>query len=177
MTNRIRSILEQLEQTREDLLALSDDIWLSIDHNDGDALDAGVEFKRHYNAKMAEFDALASELSSLVQEFTAIELDDAESAGTESPQARDRVVRDLDQREPHGIHEDFTFKRPYGFRLGDAAKPGIKTWRRLFELVCRQLAQKKPRCSGEATGVTFPECSGKGPPGGGKPDRPAPISA
>ncbi|NBC14531.1 MAG: hypothetical protein GVY09_14570 [Gammaproteobacteria bacterium] len=54
MTNRIRSILEQLEQTREDLLALSDDIWLSIDHNDGDALDAGVEFKRRYNAKMAE---------------------------------------------------------------------------------------------------------------------------
>jgi len=41
MTNRIRSILEQLEQTREDLLALSDDIWLSIDHNDGAALEAG----------------------------------------------------------------------------------------------------------------------------------------
>ena len=38
MTDRIRSILEQLEQTREDLLALSDDIWLSIDHNDRQAL-------------------------------------------------------------------------------------------------------------------------------------------
>ncbi|WP_201215073.1 hypothetical protein [Halochromatium roseum] len=34
MMDRIRSILEQLEQTRDDLLALSDDIWLSIDHND-----------------------------------------------------------------------------------------------------------------------------------------------
>jgi hypothetical protein len=31
MTNRMRGILEQLEQTREDLLALSDDIRLSID--------------------------------------------------------------------------------------------------------------------------------------------------
>lgn len=31
---RIRGILEQLEQVREDLLALSDDIWSSIDHND-----------------------------------------------------------------------------------------------------------------------------------------------
>lgn len=39
MTNRIRNILEQLEQTREDLLAVSDDIWLSIDHNDTEALE------------------------------------------------------------------------------------------------------------------------------------------
>ena len=38
MTDRIRSILQRLEQTREDLLALSDDIWLSIDHNDTQAL-------------------------------------------------------------------------------------------------------------------------------------------
>ncbi|WP_295882606.1 hypothetical protein [uncultured Thiohalocapsa sp.] len=144
MTNRVRSILEQLEQTREDLLALSDDIWLSIDHNDGDALDAGVEFKRRYNAKMAELDTLASELSGLVQEFTAVKLDDAENGGAQTPQARDRVVRDLDQREPHGIDEDFTFKRPYGFRLGDNAKSDIKSWRRLFELVCFQLAAEHP---------------------------------
>lgn len=144
MTNRIRSILEQLEQTREDLLALSDDIWLSIDHNDGDALDAGVEFKRRYNAKMAEFDTLASELSGLVQEFTAIKLDDADNGDAQTPQARDRVVHDLDQREPHGIDEDFTFKRPYGFRLGDSAKSDIKSWRRLFELVCFQLAAEHP---------------------------------
>ena len=37
MTDRIRSILQRLEQTREDLLALWDDIWLSIDHNDPQA--------------------------------------------------------------------------------------------------------------------------------------------
>jgi hypothetical protein len=46
MTNRIRSILQQLEQVREDLLALSDDIWLSIDHNDSQALQEGVAFKK-----------------------------------------------------------------------------------------------------------------------------------
>ena len=31
---RTRQILEDLEGVRENLLALSDDIWLSIDHND-----------------------------------------------------------------------------------------------------------------------------------------------
>lgn len=34
MMDRIRNILQRLEQTREDLLVLSDDIWLNIDHND-----------------------------------------------------------------------------------------------------------------------------------------------
>lgn len=38
---RTRQILEDLEGVRENLLALSDDIWLSIDHNDPQALDAG----------------------------------------------------------------------------------------------------------------------------------------
>ncbi|AUB83828.1 hypothetical protein [Candidatus Thiodictyon syntrophicum] len=80
MTNRIRSILEQLEQVREDLLALSDDIWQSIDHNDSQALDEGVAFKKEYNAKMAAFDQLAGELSALVQQFTAVKLDDPVTA-------------------------------------------------------------------------------------------------
>ena len=33
MQTRIRQILEDLEAVRENLLALSDDIWPSIDHN------------------------------------------------------------------------------------------------------------------------------------------------
>jgi hypothetical protein len=31
---------------RENLLALSDEIWQSIDHNDPEALEEGVQFKR-----------------------------------------------------------------------------------------------------------------------------------
>ena len=45
--DRTRHILEDLEAVRENLLALSDDIWLSIDHND--ALVEGVQFKQAYN--------------------------------------------------------------------------------------------------------------------------------
>ncbi len=36
--DRTRQILGDLEAVRENLLALSDDIWLSIDHNDPQAL-------------------------------------------------------------------------------------------------------------------------------------------
>ena len=36
---RTRTILEDLEAVRENLLARSDDIWMAIDHNDGFILD------------------------------------------------------------------------------------------------------------------------------------------
>jgi hypothetical protein len=37
---RTRQIFEDLEDIRENRLALSNDIWLSIDHNDPQAVDA-----------------------------------------------------------------------------------------------------------------------------------------
>ncbi len=61
MTDRTLQILRDLEAVRENLLALSDDIWLGIDHNDTQAMNEGVEFKRQYNAKLSAFDLLASE--------------------------------------------------------------------------------------------------------------------
>lgn len=68
--SRTRLILEDLEAVRENLLAFSDGIWLSIDDNDEQALEDGVEFKRAYNAKVAAFDSVASEISELVQKYT-----------------------------------------------------------------------------------------------------------
>jgi len=52
MTETIRDILQDLERVRENMLALSDDIWLSIDHNDPEFLDEGVGFKQAYNNRM-----------------------------------------------------------------------------------------------------------------------------
>lgn len=145
MTNRIRSILQQLEQVREDLLALSDDIWLSIDHNDNQALLEGVAFKKEYNAKVAAFDQLAGELSALVQRFTAVKLDEAVAPPNQTPQSRERIVRELDQRQAYGLDDDLTFKRPYGFQLGDEAQAKVNTWRRLYELICLHLERRDPQ--------------------------------
>lgn len=136
---RTRQILEDLEAVRENLLALSDDIWLSIDHNDPDALDAGVEFKRAYNAKAAAFDTVASELSTLVQRYTSVRLEEAEQTGADDREQNERIVADLNRDEPHMLGEDFTYKRPYGFILDGQGTTGVTTWQRLFELVCRQL--------------------------------------
>lgn len=137
---RIRTILEDLESVRENLLALSDDIWLSIDHNNNDAMQQGIEFKREYNAKMESFAHIAEDISVMVQQFTNIRAsaESTESTAT-SHEARDRVIAELDRREPHSLDEDFTYKRPYGYRLGDHAVTGTTTWRALYEDVLRHL--------------------------------------
>jgi len=136
MTERTLQILRDLEAVRENLLALSDEIWLSIDHNDADALEEGVEFKRAYNSKLTAFDALSSDLSQLVQKFTRVDLADDEESGDDDAQSNDRIIEQLNREQPHAIDEDFTFRRPHGFILDGAATTGITTWRRLYELVC-----------------------------------------
>lgn len=138
--NRIRSILEDLEAVRENLLALSDDIWLGIDHNDPEALDEGYQFKKSYNEKMRAFDTLATDISGMIQGFTNVKV---EPNGTE-PEKTDaenaRIIKELDKEVPHSIEESFTFKRPYGFVLKGRAFNDMVTWRSLYTTLCKQLA-------------------------------------
>jgi hypothetical protein len=139
---RTRQILEDLETVRENLLALSDDIWLSIDHNDPQALDSGVEFKRAYNTKVAAFAQIANELSALVQKYTSVRLEETEQSGGEDGKDNDRIIQELNRDEPHLLDENFTYKRPYGFVLNGRGTTGVTTWQRLYELVCKQLVAR-----------------------------------
>jgi hypothetical protein len=136
---RTRQILEDLEAVRENLLALSDDIWRSIDHNDPEALETGVEFKRAYNAKAAAFDDVASELSVLIQHYTSVRLEEAEQTGGANGVENERIIAELNREVPHRLDEDFTYKRPHGFILDGQGTTGITTWQRLYELVLQRL--------------------------------------
>ncbi len=137
--NRIRNLLNDLEAVRENLLALSDDIWQAIDHNDPESFEAGVEFKRAYNTQAAAFDKNATELSALVQKYTSVRLEEAEKTGERNDAENDRIIRDLNREEPHRLDENFTYKRPHGFVLDGKATTGITTWQRFYELVCLHL--------------------------------------
>lgn len=88
------------------------------------------------------FDRLAGDLSALVQRFTAVSLATPHQPNGQPQPAPERVIRDLDAREPHGLDEDFTYKRPYGFRLEDEVQSEVPTWRRLYELICLHLARR-----------------------------------
>lgn len=146
MNDRIRNILEDLESVRENLLALSDDIWLSIEHNDPNALENGYQFKKAYNQKWAEFAHVADDLSRLIQQFTKINLTADEVTGTDDETENDRIIKELDNEVPHTLDEDFTYIRPYGFVLNGKATVGLTTWRRLYEVFCQQLASENSEC-------------------------------
>lgn len=70
MQSRVQSILVQLEKTRQDLLDLSDEIWRSIDHNDPQALEQGVVFKKAYNARLTAFNTITDEIATLLGSFS-----------------------------------------------------------------------------------------------------------
>jgi len=136
---RTRLILEDLEAVCENLLALSDDIWSNIDRQDLTAFDEGVQFMRSYVEKMSTFDQVASDLSSLVQQYTSVRLEETEQTGGGDREQNDRIIAELNRDEPHKLDEDFTYKRPHGFILDGQAATGVTTWQRLYELVCRLL--------------------------------------
>jgi hypothetical protein len=139
MKERITQILTDLERVRENLLALSDDVWLSIEHNDSQALQKGFEFKLAFNKKLDTFNQITSDISSLVQQFTEVPIETVTVAEKGSPE-NERIIRELDLVQSHTIEESFTYKRPYGFVLQGQAYKDVKTWRKLYELFCQQLA-------------------------------------
>lgn len=147
MTQPIRKILRDLDNIRENLLAFSDDVWLGIDHNDTQALEAGFAFKKKLNAQLDAFGKLSEEMTRLVQEYTQVQTEGEASPETEiGKTAADntRIIKDLNRNEAHAITEEFTYKRPCGFILDGKGYQDVTTFTRLYELVLRQLANKDP---------------------------------
>lgn len=141
MEKRVQQILADLERVQENLLALSDDIWLNIDHNDSQALQKGVEFKLVFNQKLDSFNQNASEISEIIEKFTNVHIEVADVAQKGTPE-HERIIKELNINQPYTIDENFTYKRPYGFILQGQAYKSINTWRHLYELFCKQLAAK-----------------------------------
>src|SRR5262249_21912150 len=107
-----------------------------------EGLEEGVRFKRAYNEKMVAFDALASELSTMIQQFTSVRLEQQEESGEDDEAQNVRIIQALNREEPHSIDEDFTFKRPHGFILDGRGTTGVATWSRTVVLICRELQRR-----------------------------------
>lgn len=144
MEEKIRNILANLASVGEDLLALSDDIWLNIPHNDNDAVKRGTEFKISFNEKMHRYAEVAGELSRLIQSYTQVsgvpEIEDFDNPIER--ETRDRVIQELDRKIPHSLNEDFRYKRPYGCILEGNPYSNLISWHQIYEAVCRHLYQK-----------------------------------
>jgi len=142
---KINEILDRLNTLQEDLLSLPDDILLSIDPRDNESLENGTQFLKSFNESLSQFANSASGVEAQIKEHFGInpEEEDVERE-TIGRQKRERIVQELDKTARHSLDENFTYKRPFGFILENAAYKGIKTWKNLYLHVLKILKEKDP---------------------------------
>lgn len=131
--HKIRELLDTLNSLQENLLGLPDDMLLNIDARDNDSLEQGTRFIIDYNNSLRLFVESSSKIATLIKAHFSIDPEKDEVVEeSANRQQRERLIAELDQTVPHTLGENFTYKRPYGFILGDAAVKGLKTWKSLY---------------------------------------------
>jgi hypothetical protein len=131
------AIVNDLLNVRENLLSLSNDIWLNINHNNNDELQQAINFKKEYNKLFDEFNKNALSLSALIQQYTGIgNTKAAKPVIEESSEENRKIVIQLNKEIQHSLNEDYMYKRPYAFTLKSYAYKNVNTWKALFNQVC-----------------------------------------
>lgn len=103
--------------------------------------------KKDYN-KIPYYSELAEDTGfyeSKIQEIIAIlDLEDLEPENDEINSEEEREIPDydkyrIDTHVEHSLHEDFTHKRPYGFKLADNHLIETRTWQEMLINLCELL--------------------------------------
>ena len=139
LPSRARRIIGDLESARQDLLDLQAEIWESIDFTNQEALEESVAFNKAYNENVQSIDTAAQSIVQLIEDFAGESLSNDEAVGLPDDRQNERIIEALDEREPHAITEDFTYKRPHGFVLLGTGHRNVRNWKALYERVCTQL--------------------------------------
>lgn len=144
MNTRISKIKIALEQLSEDLLALSDDMWLSIDHNDSQALDCGYRLKKEYNQQVDTFSKVVQNIGSTLAQFENISILNESSTpihdtGHEGQESKNF---EYNENQAHSINEDFCYKRPCGMKLENQIYEGLNTWKAIYRTTIKHLSKK-----------------------------------
>jgi len=145
MQTKLKEILDTLNNIQENLLSLPEDMLLNIDPRDNDSLEQGSRFISAFDDNLDQFMDITTKITEQIKTHFSINPEEEELEKESGGQQRQaRIIRELDKTTPHNLDENFTFKRPYGFILGNTAVKGIKTWRNLFILTLDELHGKDP---------------------------------
>ena len=140
----IASILKDLTNVHENLLSLSNDIWASIEHNDNEEVEKGCKFQKDFNNLIAEFCKNKDNISALLSQFSGIKIDEQPKIIDKNTIENQRLIKELNQNEPHEITEDFTFKRPVAFIFNGYAYPDTNNWTELYVQFAATAAKLNP---------------------------------
>lgn len=130
---KIKEILDTLNTLQEELLSLVDDIHLSIDPRDNESVKQGYEFLSSYNDNINEFLSITNKIEEQVKTHLGISPETEDIVRSDKNKTeRDRIIKELDKTQVYYLGENFTYKRPFGFVLGQTAVKGLKTWKNLY---------------------------------------------
>lgn len=137
---KINRILKELTNAREDLWALNDDIWHTLDHSSIEEVQAATSFQIQYIKLLDQFAQNSEGITTLISQFTGIREEIVPVIKNVNDSKNERLIKELRKEEAHSIDEDFTYKRPYGFIIDGCAYSGFETWKDLYIQFCKHIS-------------------------------------
>ena len=143
--NNIKETLDILNTLNEYLLSITEDMLLSIDPKDNQSIESGLQSISQFNNSLSEFIGASVKIEAQIKKYFSInpEEDDIVKESSNNNKNK-RIIKELDKTEFYSLDENFTYKRPFGFVLGDSVYKGIKTWKSLYLQVLRELRGQYP---------------------------------
>lgn len=144
---KIQHILEQLADVNEQLVSLSDDIWLGIDHRDNESIIEGSQFIQDYNLATSQLSKAAATVELQLLTYFKNDIESVQPViehGNDDTIKNQRMIKELDRSKAYSLNDNFTYKRPYGFVLKGIAYTNITTWKAVYLKVLHALYKESP---------------------------------
>ena len=134
---KINDIIGQLADVNEQLISLSDDIWLGINPRDNESVAAGTQFLQDYNLATNQLSQAAATIEQYLFNYFRNDLEKVQSVvehGNDDTIKNQRMINELDRGKAYTLtdNHNFTFTRPHSFVLEGIAYTNITTWKALY---------------------------------------------
>jgi len=136
LAERIESILADLADSNDQLLALLDDLWLDIDHTDPDSIQVGSQRMIGVIDATKTFQTLCGDISTRLKEFLPVE--EVAEPQVVAPKESPTVFNGFDTIS---LNDQWSYRKPFGFSFQGTPYRGKHNWIDLYEAIC--LALKK----------------------------------
>jgi len=130
-----------LNTLNEYLLSLPEDILLNIDPRDNKSIEKGFTFIKEFNDSVSQFTINSNRVETQIKKYFSINPEE-EDVQRENIQDNKNLIKELNNLPNHTLDENFTYKRPFGFVLGNLAYKGVKTWKNLYVLFLKELKNR-----------------------------------
>lgn len=145
----LRSVRGELEQLRGRLEALSGTLWQCIDHEDPEALEAGVRFKQGYNERRAALDEAIARMLALLAEHPASGPGrggdkPAQPAAAPEQASRPPATRPQLSAASLTLAGEMEQKLPFGFMLNGQTFTSASAWPLFYEALLQELYGRAP---------------------------------